>query len=97
MSDSVVQVGQTPAQISLPPVRSVLVLNSSETIGDLANSANIVVDNSADVSLSPQVGCALHPGQSVEFPMVNPSNDHQMQLWAVADGPDAHLTIVIDP
>lgn len=97
MSDSVVQVGQTPAQISLPPVRSVLVLNSSAGLGDKANAANIIVDNIDDVSVDPLLGCKLQPGRSVEFPMVNQSNGTQRQLWAVADGPDARLTIVIDP
>jgi hypothetical protein len=97
MSDSVFAVGQTPAQIDLPPVESVIVLNTSEGLGDKPGAANIVVNNSSACSLNPQVGIKLQPGRSVGFPMLNPSNDHPLPLFAVADGPDAQLTVVIEP
>jgi hypothetical protein len=96
MSDSVFAVGQTPAQISMPPVASVLCLNTSEGLGDKPGAANIIVDNTSACSLSPQVGCKLEPGQSVELPLINPANDMALPLFAVADGPDAQLTVVLD-
>jgi hypothetical protein len=95
MSDSVFAVGQTPAQISMPPVASVLCLNTSEGLGDKPGAANIIVDNTSACSLSPQVGCRLEPGQSVELPLLD-LNDHPLPLFAVADGPDAQLTVVLD-
>jgi hypothetical protein len=98
MSDaSVVAVGESPAQIDLPPVRAVLVINTSEGLGDNVGTPDVVVDTASNVSLSPLVGCVLHPGELVEFPMVNPSNGRQLQLWAVADGPGAQVTIHIVP
>jgi hypothetical protein len=97
MSESVFAVGQTPAQIPLPPVRSVFVLNSSEGLGDKSNQANIIVDNSSTCQLSPQqIGIKLEPGQSVELPLRSPSNLAVLPLFAVADGPNAQLTVVIE-
>lgn len=95
MSDSVFSVGQTAAQIPLPPVRSVLVLNSSEGLGDKSGAATIVVNNSNSCSIDPIQGCVLAPGQSIGLPMVNPSNDAQLPLFAIASAVDAQLTVVI--
>lgn len=95
MTDSVVAVGQVPAEIPLPPVASVLVLNSSEGIGEAKNSPNVVVDNSASCSLSPQVGCRLSPGETVTMPLLSTPYENQLPLYAVADGPGAQLTVVL--
>jgi hypothetical protein len=95
MTDSVVSVGQTPAQIPMPlGAPAVLVLNSSEGIGDKPNTANIIVNNSASCSLDPQVGERLQPGQLTTFALRD-SNDHPLPLFAVADAAGATLTITL--
>jgi hypothetical protein len=96
MTDTVVAVGQTPAQIELPPTATaVLVLNSSEGIGDRQNAPNVVVDNTVSCSLTPLVGCKLAPGQMVEMPLLQPPYDQPLPLYAVADGPKATVTLTL--
>lgn len=92
MSTAVEPVGQSPTQISLPPVRSVLVINSSEGIGDKPGAPNVVVNNSTACTLSPQVGCLLEPGQSVAFDLAC----GQLPLYAVASGPGAQVTLQLE-
>ena len=94
---STMPVGETPTQISLPPVCAVLVLNSSGGLGD-SPGPDIIVDNGADCSLDPQVGIRLAPGEFFTFPLRNPSNGHQLPLYAVASGPGGtvELELVTD-
>lgn len=95
MSSSVFAVGTTAAQIPLPAVPSVLVLNSSEGIGDKPNSATIVVNNSSACSLDPQQGIKLQPGQSIELPLRSPSFEIMLPLFAIASGTGATLTVAL--
>jgi len=95
MTDTVVAVGQSAAEISLPPAVSVLVLNSSEGIGDRGNAPNVVVDTTAACSANPLVGCKLAPGQSVTMPLLQPPYNNQLPLYAVADGPNAQVELML--
>jgi len=92
-------IGQTPALVGgIPPVGSIVVLNSSEGLGDSPNAPDIVVDNSPNCALTPQqIGMRLIPGQLVELPMRNPSNGAPLQLFAVATGEGGQVTIVLNP
>lgn len=97
-------VGETPAQVGgdtgIPTrdVGSVLVLNSSEGIGDAPGGPDIIVDTDPNCALSPQqIGIRLRPGQLFTFPMVDRMTGFQMQLFAVADGPGGKLTVVLNP
>jgi hypothetical protein len=86
MSDSVFAVGESPAEITgIPNVASVLVLNSGHV--------DVIVDNKNDVTLTPQSGCRIEPGQLVPFPR----NGMTMQLFAVAAGAGGKVTVVIFP
>lgn len=87
-------VPQTATQIDVPPVASVFVLNSSEGLGDNpAIGAGVIVDNNDGVSFDPQSGLLIPPGRSVEIPLIDPSTDGPLGLWAIADGPNATITI----
>jgi hypothetical protein len=80
-------VGQTSTEIPLPPVQSVTVLNSSAGIGDAPGAPDVIVNAGAPASLSPQqVGIRLKPGELFTFPL----------LSAVASGPDAAVTLLLD-
>jgi hypothetical protein len=92
-----VPIGETAAEIPLPPVRAALVLNSSGGLGD-GNGPDIVVNQGSLASLNPQqVGIRLKPGELFTFPLRQPSNGQQLPLYAVAAGPGGQVTVVIFP
>lgn len=102
MPSVIFEIGQEPAQVGgpngIPPhIRGAICLNSSEGLGDKPNAANIIVDNTPNCALTPQqVGCRLRPGELIEMPLINRSNGTTLPLFAVADGPGATLTVLID-
>lgn len=93
---AVVSVGETAAEIPLPPVAAVWVLNSSAGIGDSADAPDVVVNQGTPASLTPQqVGCRLKPGEFSTFPLRSPTNGQQLQLYAVATGSGAQVEVVL--
>jgi hypothetical protein len=69
-------VGTTPAELPLPAgLSAAVVVNSGETA--------VVIDNRDDVSLNPQSGIRLAPGDVMTFPAYG---GNSLQLWAVAAG-----------
>lgn len=88
-SVSTFPVGETTELIPLPPgVTSVLVLNSSEGIGDRPGAPDIVADDNASCSADPLVGWRLRPGEMFAVPLRRGA-----ALYAVASGPGGQVTI----
>ncbi|MDY0112703.1 MAG: hypothetical protein RBS21_00325 [Corynebacterium sp.] len=96
MGDAVVSVGQVCAEIPLPPVSAVQVLNSSGGLGDRAGAPDVVVNQGSAAALTPQqVGCRLRPGEFHVFPLTSPATGKPVALYAIADGPEAELTLLL--
>ncbi|WP_375489072.1 hypothetical protein [uncultured Mycobacterium sp.] len=87
---AVFAVGTTPAQIPLPPVEAVLVLNSSGGLGD-TGGPDIMVNTGSPASVNPQVGIRLKPGELFTFPLQ--SNGQQLALYAVAAGAGGQVKV----
>jgi hypothetical protein len=95
MAPAVVAVGTTTTPIPLPAVDGVVVVNSSEGLGDIAGAPDIVVSTGPAAALSPQqVGCRLKPGQMQQFSLSSPAG--QLALSAIATAAGAVLTLLLD-
>jgi hypothetical protein len=85
-SKLVTSVAQTPALVDGLPggIAEAVVLNSG--------SVDLVIDNTNDMSLDPQSGCRLVPGELMAWPAANGCS---LVLYAVAAGPGGQVTVVI--
>jgi hypothetical protein len=87
-SVSTFSVGETTELIPLPPgTTQVVVLNSSEGIGDRPGAPDIIADDNSSCSADPQIGWRIRPGELCCVPL------RSGKLYAVASGPGATITI----